>query len=1124
MQDLVSRLGTHRRYLELESAIREGDDCYAEGLWGSAAPLLIAALAMRVQRTVLCIVPHVEQADEFVEDISLFAPDLPLLFPPRESLDDEQAPDADILSRRLAVLKDLAIRRTSARPKAGRVVVAPVQAALQLTPSPATMEENALSLSEGTVRPPEEITAWLAEHGFQPVRQIEVPGEFCKRGGIVDVFPYASEAPVRIEFCDDAVESLRTFDPATQASLSPVKTVTVNALPRRRSTPTSVARAAWAPLFGHLPEDTLIAIREPAEVFDRADAFTDEEPAIGPILRAAAPETGKGVRPAATLQRETGAFQRLLLTALPGVFGGKPIGFHVHSVERFVGNIETTLRELDMTVADREQTIVLCNNAGEKRRLIELLGASSVLKDPRFEIRVGRMNRGFDWSGLSLAVLTHHEMFHRYRERRAAPRFRHTRAIDNFVDLQPGDPVVHVTHGIGIYRNMELLDRDGQKEECLCIEYAERSLLYVPVSRIELVQKYVGPAECRPPLSRLGTTAWAKRKQRAESAVRDLAADLLRMQVLREGTIGIAHPSDGEWQREFENAFPYEETEDQLRVAEEVKRDMEQERPADRLICGDVGYGKTEIAMRAAFKAVMGGRQVAMLAPTTILADQHLRTFRERVADYPVRVEMLSRFVLRSEQTQVIARLADGRADIVIGTHRLIQPDVRFKDLGLVIIDEEQRFGVAHKERLKKLRETVDVLTLTATPIPRTLHMSLLGLRDISSLDTPIRDRLAVSTRLIRSDPHRIRQAILHELARDGQVFFLHNRVETIAGVARRLRKLAPEAAVVVGHGQMPEKALAEVMHQFIAHKADILVCTTIIESGLDIPNANTIIIDRADMFGLADLHQLRGRVGRYKRRAYAYLLAPTDRPVTPVAEKRLKAIEEFAELGAGFRIALRDLEIRGAGNILGPQQSGHLAAVGYDMYCRLLERAVRERKNEPEPEQLDVSVAVGLETFLPDDYVPDPAQRIDLYRKFHRAESKDDVDLLRAEVQDRYGALPAQVENMFAETRLRQLAGRAGIRAITVPPELRAGAHGTPAHFRQRYPIVLQCARQRRVISILEDTDQMYRVIDDQTIHLRARLDASRTGRPDGIAGEIVVSFLVDLLAHGLSAISQDE
>jgi transcription-repair coupling factor (superfamily II helicase) len=694
-------------------------------------------------------------------------------------------------------------------------------------------------------------------------------------------------------------------------------------------------------------------------------------------------------------------------------------------------------------------------------------------------LRLGHLSHGFQFRDISVALLPHHEIFKRYKQRRepksvpGGP----SRPIDSFLDLQKGAYVVHAAHGIGRFLGIEILEEEGQRREFLVIEFDEGTKVYVPATRIELVQKYIGGTERLPRLSKVGGQAWTKRKQQIEKAVADLASELLHMQAARNAISGVAYPKDNEWLREFEAEFIYEETADQLKAAAEIKRDMESQRPMDRLICGDVGYGKTELAIRAAFKAVMAGKQVAVLVPTTILAQQHYRTFSERMADYPIQIDVLSRFRTHKEQKEILERAAKGQADIVIGTHRIVQKDVYFKDLGLVIIDEEQRFGVQHKEQLKRLRTTVGVLTLTATPIPRTLHMSLLGIRDISSLNTPPLDRRSICTRLMRFEPESIRQAILHELNRDGQVYFVHNRIYNIESIAEKLSEIVPEARIAVAHGRMPEKMLERRMLDFVERKFDILVSTTIIESGLDIPTVNTIFINSAEMFGLADLHQLRGRVGRYKHRAYAYLLISPDRPVTPEAEKRLKAIEQFAELGAGFRIAMRDLEIRGTGNILGTEQHGHIAAVGYEMYNRLLEMAVKRAKNEPVTIPIDVSIALNLDSYLPDDYVPDSRQKMEIYRKLNRSNTVEELSGVAEELRDRFGPLPQPVKHLLAEGELRIAAQESKIQSI-------ASVNGK---------IILRFLDFKKVEKRLKHVKNRVRIINEDTLHIHLpRKDAS--------------------------------
>jgi transcription-repair coupling factor (superfamily II helicase) len=1081
MKELLEALAKDHRFADIGRQLDAGGNCFVEGLWGSAAAALTAALASRIPRTTICILPQIETAEEFEEDLEFFSPGLALPFPAWERMSEEEAPDAEIRSQRLSVLKYLADLRQGAA--AGHIIVAPVQALLQSVPSPAVLSENSLLLRKEMEIAPDRIAEWLAGRDFQPVRQAEVPGEFSRRGGILDIFPLTAEEPVRIEFFGDQIESIRAYDPATQTSKQEIAEISLAALPMRDG----AVEMDPCSFFDHLPETAALVLREPAEIMEHAnEALTRGLPGVSE----SAAESLKGAPK---------RFATLHLASLPGVFSGMPITFHVHSIERFIQPLDLAVKELELVASERERTVVLCNAQGERDRLMEILAQSPVLANKRFQVRLGRVHQGFDWTDLSFALLTHHEIFQRYRERRTIPRYRHARPMETFYELEPGDYVVHAAHGIGLFHGMTMMGEEGERQEALKIEYAGRAFLFVPASRIELVQKYIGPSEHRPPLSKLGSRSWLARKERVEESVRDLAAELLRLHAVREASPGVPQLPDTDWQREFEAAFPYEETEDQLDVAQETKTDMERTRPMDRLICGDVGYGKTEIAMRAAFKAVMSGHQVAVLVPTTVLAAQHTQTFGERMADYPVRIAMLSRFVTPAKQKEIVADLAEGSIDIVIGTHRLVQRDVLFHDLGLAVIDEEQRFGVEHKERLKRLRATVDVLTLTATPIPRTLHMSLLGIRDISSLNTPPRDRLSIHTRLMRYDAHKVRQAVLHEMARGGQVYFLHNRVETIDGMAKELRDLVPEARFVVGHGQMPERRLAQVMKHFIAHRADVLVCTTIIESGLDIPNVNTILINNADMFGLAELHQLRGRVGRYKHRAYAYLLLPPQRPVTPVAEKRLKAIEEFCELGAGFRIAMRDLEIRGAGNILGAEQSGYIAAVGYEMYSSLLEQAVRAMKNLPTIERPDVTLQLGTEAFLSKEYVPDASQRISLYRRLHQAHTAEDLETIRADMRDRFGQLPERAEGLIAEMRLRQLAQEAGIASLATADRR----------------VIVRPARPERVARVIEAAGEECRRVDAQTFHVpthRSRIE-----------GPILVSFLTRMLESGLAACGRD-
>jgi transcription-repair coupling factor (superfamily II helicase) len=623
------------------------------------------------------------------------------------------------------------------------------------------------------------------------------------------------------------------------------------------------------------------------------------------------------------------------------------------------------------------------------------------------------------------------ELFHRTTElSRPSSRFS-GRAIDSFLQLRESDLVVHLAHGIGRYRGIKLIAKEGGAEEHLELEYAEGTRIYVPTSKIELVQKYVGGRKAKPTLAKIGGVSWLRQKKAAERAVVDLATDMLELQAAREARPGITFPEDTTWQREFDSAFPYQETPDQVTAIDAIKGDMQHSRPMDRLLCGDVGFGKTELAIRAAFKAIDAGYQVAVLVPTTILAEQHARTFTQRMAEFPFKIACVSRFCTAKEMREALEGAAKGTIDLLIGTHRLASPDVHFQNLGLLIIDEEQRFGVAVKERLKAIRASVDVLTMTATPIPRTLHMSLLGVRSISNLETAPKDRLAVETRIARFDDGLIRHAVLRELNREGQVYFVHNRVHDIQKVAHELQRIVPEATIGIGHGQMSETELEDVMLGFVRRQFDILVATTIVESGLDIPNANTIFIDDADRYGLADLHQLRGRVGRYKHRAYCYLLVDQNRHLSPESARRLRAIEEFSQMGAGFALAMRDLELRGAGNLLGTQQSGHIAAVGYELYCALLDKTVRELKKQPQREVVDVTIDLPVAAYFPEQYLPDMRTKIDLYRRLARIANEADLDELKAELGDRFGPAPVEVDELIELARLRVWAHQRRIMAV---------------------------------------------------------------------------------------------
>ncbi len=968
----------------INAALALGRPARAGGVWGSSYALITAG----VPRPALLVVPSALAAEEALEDLACFGAKA-VLFEGLKQADRFRKGALDLL-------------------------VADLPKALSPLPAPHTLDRTRLALAVGDRADLAALSERLVESRYERAAAVERPGEYAIRGGILDLFPVTADHPVRLELLGNAIDSIRTFDVSTQASLETLPRVELSLLPEDSTDASS--------LFEHLPEKACVVLREPSEMDLKHPAW-----------------------PAAYSRLADRAV--LSLSALPEPDAEN---LRMGSLQRFSGVLAGVERELE--AVRRKHTIVFCANEGEERRLRELL------KSP-VEIRRGRLSQGFIAEELQSVFIPHHQLFNRYRIRRSARRA-DTRPIDTLLEIERGDIVVHLTQGIGRFVGIER----QKHQEFMVLEYAGSARLFVPVTNLDLVQKYVGGGEDAPALSTLGGEAWGAAKARAEKAAEKLAQEMLQVQALREMELGSAFPPDSEWQREFEAAFPWEETEDQTQVAGEISADMRAPRPMDRLVCGDVGYGKTELAMRAAFRCAVANRQVAVLVPTTVLAQQHHQTFSERMRDYPVRIEVLSRFRTKAEQRKILKELAEGAVDIVIGTHRLVQPDVKFKDLGLAVIDEEQRFGVEHKEFMKRVRATVDVLTLTATPIPRTLHMALLGIRDISALTTPPQDRLAIRTEILPYDERRIREAILLELDRGGQVYFIHNRVHNIAEVARRLEMIVPEATFAVGHGQMNEEELETTMLRFLEKEIDVLVSTTIIESGIDIPNVNTILINQADMFGLADLHQLRGRVGRYKVQAQCLLLLPDNRPIVPQAKKRLKAIEEFSELGAGFKIATRDLEIRGVGNLLGREQSGHITAIGYDLYCRLLQKAVKRRKKQPSPEPLECHVDLGLECWIPEEYIPDVRTRVELYRRLTGCRSEAELEAAGREALDRFGKLPATVRNFVETMRVKVRAAPWDFLSVA------RGRDGIVIEYRDRKKAEEFRTRDPRVVRIMDE------------------------------------------------------
>ncbi|HEX9164355.1 MAG TPA: transcription-repair coupling factor, partial [Gemmatimonadales bacterium] len=1000
------------------------------GLAGSSPAVLVTWLAEQFPHRLLVVVaPTPAEADRWYSDLEALVGGLPVrpsarppvsLYPQREALGEEE-PHFEIAGERTETIEALLRGEL-------RILVTTARATAERTRVPAALQQYRLELVPGASRPLREVVAELERMGYRRVPVVGEVAEFSVRGGIVDLYGFGMPVPARLEWWGDEVETIRSFDLTSQRSgdaldgvtILPIKPPPQDERPVRPSSRPPVSAPERQTLLDLLPGDALLLQEVPhadQEEVQRAWREAEHHLEVARRMGEDVPRREDIFQSPDQWATVLAAFPRLTLREETA-----ELNFGFFPPER----VDRDMKRLRAALAGPVPTLVLCDNEGQVERLGELLDEPSVRPSARPPVlTVGSLDGGFVMP--SLRVLTDHEIFRRARRLRRARRYRQAAPTIATGELARGDYVVHLDHGIGIYRGIAAISFGGGALEAAVVEYEGGDKLNVPLYGLDQLERYraAGDDGDRPPprLHRLGGSSWKKVRDRTRQAIRELAGELLDLYARRRVAAGYGFPPDTRWQRELESSFLYEDTPDQRKATEEVKRDMERPVPMDRLLVGDVGYGKTEIAVRAAFKAVQGGKQVAVLVPTTILAEQHGRTFAERLADFPVKVEVLSRFRTGREQKEALARLAAGQTDVVIGTHRLLSKDVAFKDLGLLIVDEEHRFGVRHKERLKELRLAVDVLTLTATPIPRTLHMSLAGLRDLTILETAPRDRSPILTFVEPWDDALLEEAIARELDRGGQVFVVHNRIETIESVALRVRRLAPRARIEVAHGQLAGEALEAVMERFVRGEVDILVSTMIVESGLDVPNANTMVVHDAHRFGLAQLYQLRGRVGRSDWRAYAYFMVPPRTVLTPVARKRLKALQEFSELGSGFRIAAMDLEIRGAGNLLGAEQHGHIAAVGFDTYCSLLERTVQELKGEPVVPEIRTSINLRIDIRIPEEYIPDFNQRLSLYKWISSAQDRDELDRIRGEMRDRYGKIPRQGENLFTMAELRLLA-----------------------------------------------------------------------------------------------------
>lgn len=1018
----LDRIAGEAALKRLRQLIEAGGFASVRGASGSSTVVVTAALARHMTRPLLLVTGHLDETDEAIDELG--ALDVTAAkFPALEMLPGESSVSPELFTDRLSLIRQLI---EADRPA---VIVAPIHALMQAVPPTPQLDRMMRVVKIGDRLDLGELAGWLDDAGYARVESIETPGEFSIRGGIIDLFTNAG-APVRIDLFGDQVEGIFEIHLDTMGSDRRLAQAQIVA-----ATETFEAEEERSSLLDyvaeHLGRETVAILAEPLEIAEQGRSYLDRAVDARGLFTTA--DVLKQIAEQCHAVVEVNQYGA-------GSTSERRVELPVEPLPGFAENAAAAIEEL-AELSRRCETIVVCRNDAEMRRMSEL--KAQFAPGAQIEILTSYVHRGFIWNegsegsatadgGRPLAVVPSHELLHRYQLHRRLRRMA-SRSSVTFLDLKPGDFVVHRDHGIGRFVGLQDIasGKGSSAEEFLTLEFAGNTKLHVPAARIDLVDRYIGAFKGRPQLSHLGSKKWSRQTKQVSEALRSFAAEMIHIQAAREAKRGIRYPADTDWQREFDAEFPYPETDDQLAAIAKIKSDMCSDRPMDRLVCGDVGFGKTEVAIRAAFKAAEYGKQVAILVPTTVLAEQHERTIRERFADYPFRVESLSRFKTPKQQKELITAIRKGQVDIVVGTHRLLSADIKFADLGLVIIDEEQRFGVRHKQRLLAIRLTADVLTLTATPIPRTLHMALVGLRDISSLTTPPIDRRAIVTEVVDFEPQRIRRAIERELARDGQVFFVHNRIYNIHSIAQRIQQLVPEARVLVAHGQMPARQLESRMLAFMRREADILVSTTIIESGIDIPTANTMFISDADMFGLSELHQLRGRVGRYKHRAYCYLLLPRDRVVSNIALKRLRAIEQFSMLGAGFRIALRDLEIRGAGNLLGAEQSGHIAAVGYEMYCRLLERAVAQLKNEPGTESVDTTIDLGLAGGLPRGFIRSDTRRIDAYRRVSRAVTPAELDVVEQDLTSAYGELPPRALTLLKLTRLRVVAAALGIRSI---------------------------------------------------------------------------------------------
>lgn len=1089
---LMQALSEERDIDSIAAGVKSGlKEQLVSGLSGSSRQVMMAALAHKLERPVLIVTHNMFSAQKAMEDLQeCLSQEQVVLYPANELVAAEAAISSpEVVAQRIDALTRLA--------KGFRgVVVTPYAGLRRYLPSRDVMADAELQLKVDDEFPLEEFLTRMVALGYERVERVESKGEMSVRGGIVDIYPYTSMSAYRLEWFDDVIDSIRSFDPADQRSIDKVEHLIITPakdMPVTEERFRAGADAAYEllesqlgkmsdrqakdrlrqeieaeierlrqavyftdlykyisvlypekeTLYDYMPKDTLLIIDEPARVLETAKQLERDEAEWNTHLL----QHGK-MLPSLPLGRTSDEtllnrpfqtiYMALFLRQVPHSHPQNIVNVMCRSMQNFHGQMNVMKSEMERWKKGNANVIILANGDERVERVRRVLQDYQI---PEPTIINGNLQSGFELPSIHLVVITESEMFsskQRKSIRRTDVKADNAERIRSYTELKVGDYVVHQNHGIGKYMGIGTLEINGIHKDYLHILYAGGDKLSVPVDQLHLIQKYVSSEDKEPKVYKLGGTEWTKVKNKVRSSVKDIADDLIKLYAARQASVGYAFEKDTAEQREFEDLFPYDETRDQLRAIEEIKKDMEIPRPMDRLLCGDVGYGKTEVAIRAAFKSVIEGKQVAVLVPTTILAQQHYETFRERFVDYPFNIHVMSRFRTRKEQNETIKGVKSGVVDIVIGTHRLLSQDMVFKDLGLLIVDEEQRFGVTHKEKLKRLKTNVDVLTLTATPIPRTLHMSMLGVRDLSVIETPPENRFPVQTYVLEHSDTLIREAVERELARGGQVYFLFNRVQGIHQIAEHIKMLVPEARVTVAHGQMSEQELETAILDFLDGEHDVLVSTSIIETGVDIPNVNTLIVQDADKMGLSQLYQLRGRVGRSNRIAYAYFMYQRDKVLNEVAEKRLQSIKEFTELGSGFKIAMRDLSIRGAGNLLGAEQHGFIASVGFDLYSQMLAEEVQKRKTEMdgkvmEDEQTWTTVIdLNIDAYLPADYIYDSIQKIEIYKKVAGLSSLEEVEELRDELIDRFGEPPLAVLQLLAVSRLKWYAKQYGFEALT--------------------------------------------------------------------------------------------